>query len=83
MDEDVSCAAAVSGMAVRCFVQLRYSHGHVPLPQHTGKRDPVDGNGMPGTAADHGGKLFVDAGMERRALLADADPPGGVAGCPL
>ena len=77
------CAAAVSGMAVRCFVQLRYPHCHVPLPQHTGKRDSVDGDGVPGTAENHDGKLLVDAGMERRALLADADPPGDAAGCPL
>ena len=68
---------------VRCFVQLRYPHCHVPLPQHTGKRDSVDGDGVPGTAENHDGKLLVDAGMERRALLADADPPGGAAGCSL
>ena len=55
----------------------------MPLPQHTGKRDSVDGNEMSGTAEDHGGKLLVDAGMERRALLADADPPGAAAGYPL
>ena len=39
--------------------------------------------GVPGTAENHDGKLLVDAGMERRALLADADPPGGAAGCSL
>ena len=46
-------------------------------------RVPVDSDGMPGTAEDHGGKLLVDAGMERRALLADADPPGAAAGYPF
>ena len=70
-------------LAVRCLVQLRHSHGYVPLPRYTGKPVPVDSDRMPGTAEDHGGKLLVDAGMERRALLADADPPGDITGYPL
>ena len=65
------------------LVQLRHPDVHVPLPRYTGKPVPVDSDGMPGTAEDHGGKLFVDAGMERRALLADADPPGAAAGYPF